>query len=320
MELFEDAEIYVKDIMSIPIEMAIKDLNARLINDRVVPGLKILVSGGQVIHTYFPNSEPLKTHDYDLKLVAPKNINYTRRVRQRMVLLASGISRYIAIKLNEYIDTIYSNINKEIKAKFNVELVNKYGVVFSASNNMRTELLKTVPFKLKGATKIKTNSIADIYVVDPSELEHYTTFTGLPGSNQILSKNSGEYYIPYNEINGIPYAGLGYIIWDSIRMVRESKLRGLAKYSRYVDKRDAILNALNNPIGDLSCNAMKDYMLSCEKEYRVCKIKGKTYKSFNSLLNFAVEEGLIPQNTKLLKNIKDTYDFNYLCKSIKKVL
>lgn len=237
-----------------------------------------------------------------------------------MVLLASGISRYIAIKLNEYIDTIYSNINKDIKNKFNVELVNKYGVVFSASNNMRTELLKTVPFKLKGSTKIKTNSIADIYVVDPSELEHYTTFTGLPGSNQILSKNSGEYYIPYNEINGIPYAGLGYIIWDSIRMVRESKLRGLAKYPRYVDKRDAILNALNNPIGDLSCNAMKDYMLSCEKEYRVCKIKGKTYKSFNSLLKFAVEEGLIPENTKLLKNIKDTYDFNYLCKSIKKVL
>lgn len=319
MENFEDAEIYVKDVMAIPIEMSIKDLNERLKYDKVVPGLKLLVSGGQVIQSYFPNSTPLKTHDYDLKLVAPKNIPYTPQVRDRMVLLASGISRYMAIKLNEYIDTIYSDVSKNIKNRFNVELVNKNGVVFSASNNLRTELLKTIPFKLKGSTKIRTNSLIDVYVVDPSELKHYLTFTGLPGSNEILSQNAGNYYIPYTEINGIPYAGLGYIIWDSIRMVKESKKRGLVKYPRYVAKKDAILNALNNPMGNLSCNAMKDYMLSCEKEYKTCEIKGKKYKTVNSLLKLAIEEGLIPANTKVIKNIKDRYDFNYLCESIKRI-
>ena len=173
---------------------------------------------------------------------------------------------------------------------------------------------------MKQGTKSRTNSICDVYVVDPAVLqEHYLTFTGLPGSNPILSENSSDYYIPFQVINGVPYAGMGYIIWDSIRMVNDSKVRGLSKYPRYVAKRDAIINALNKPIGDLSCNAMKKFMLDCEKKYNVCVIDGKKYETVNSLIRYGVNEGLLPASSKIIKEIKASYDINYLCESLKRM-
>lgn len=318
---FELAEIYVKEILAMSIELSVKNLNLELQNDKIVPNTKILVTGGQAIQTYFPSAAELRTHDFDLKLVAPSATPYTQQVRDRLLLLSRGVARYIEITLNNYIKTILDTISKTLITTYGVKLlVESDGKVFTASSNLRNNYLKVITFRLQQGRRIRTNSICDVYVVDPSELrEHYLTFTGLPGSNPILSENRSEYYIPYQEINGIPYASMGYVIWDSIRMVNDSRERGLPKYPRYVAKRDAIINALNRPIGNLSCNSMKQYMLNCEKEYKGCVIDGKKYDTVNSLIRYGISEGYLPLNKQIIEDIKATYDINYLCSSLKRM-
>ena len=325
MNNFDKAEIYLKEILSMPIEFAIKDLNKQLFKDRIVPGLKLIVTGGQAIQAYFPNSPPLRTHDYDLKLVAPKNILITPTVRFRMNLLGKGITKYLNIVLNNYISTILSKTKRDIMNKYGLQLLDKNGKVFTSTTNLKNDQLNILTFKLRGKGKIRTNSMADVYVVDPSEQgeeieAHYKTFTGLEGSNPILSQDAGNYYIPFKYINGIPYAGMGYIVWDTYRMVNESLERGLPKHNRYVEKRDSILQALNDPNSRLSCDSMKDYVKQCEVKYNECKIKGKQYHTVNSVLAYAIREGLIPPDKYIIRKIRNNYDLDYICNAVKRML
>jgi hypothetical protein len=320
-EKFEQAEIYIKELMAMPIELAVRDINQQLKNDREVPGLILMVTGGQAIQTYFPNSPQLRTHDFDLKLIAPKQTVYTPAVRSRMTLLAKGIARYIELALNKYVKSLPLDISQDLMSRFGLELVlNDEGNMFSASTNLRIDLLNIVTFTLRDSIKRRTNSISDIYVVDPSEIDHYLTFTGLSGSNELLSEEGGDYYIPYRTINEVPFAGMGYIIWDTLRMVDDSKAKGLKKYPRYVEKRDAIFNALNRPDSKLSCNAMKDYMLNCEKAYQECRIKSRIFTKADDLIRYGITEGILPPDSLFINRIRRTYDVNYLCESLKRIL
>lgn len=321
MNNFEQAEIYLKEIMSIPVELGVKDINRQLKNDRVVPGLKLIVTGGQAIQTYFPNSEQLRTHDYDLKIIAPKDVTITPTVKDRMRLLGRGATRYMEIALNEYVNDILLKVRKNIKDKFNLELVYQESKIFNASVNLRNPALNTVFFRLRDGQKVRTNSMVDIYVVDPQEIqEHYYTFTGLEGSNPILSGDAGNYYIPFKYINDIPYAAMGYILWDTLRMVENTRDPGSPKRERYREKRDAIIQALNNPKSKMSCNAVKDFIVNCERTYNECRIRGKNFDTVESLLRFGLDEGLIPPDRDVIEKILDTYDVNYVCQSIKRML
>ena len=318
MDNVEKAEVYLKEILSIPIELAIKDLNNALNQDSQIPGLKIIVTGGQAIQTYFPKSQPLRTHDFDLKLIAPKNVQITSSVRNRMILLGKGCAKYLEISLNNY--DISQNIKDTIYEKYNIELITE-GKLFSSVSHLKNDLLNIVTFKMRYNNRIRTNSIADIYVVDPDEIkEHYYTFTGLEGSNAILSEDAGNYYIPFKYINGIPYAGMGYVLWDTLRMIEVSKNLGLPKHEKYIQKKDAIIQALNNPNDKISCDSMESFISKCNKSINDCQIKGRKYKTVNSLLRFAVDEGLIPNDNMILNKIRNTYDLNNVCESIKRVL
>ena len=324
MDKFEPAENYIKELLSVPIEIAVKNINQRLRKDPIIPGLILLVTGGQAIQTYFPNSQPLRTHDFDLKLIAPASINYTPAIRARMELLAKSIAKYIELVLNKYVGALNLDIKKEIKNKYNVDLLSKEnGDIFTAATNPNTNLLNTVTFKLRDSRSTRRNAIVDVYVVDPEEISkhfNYWEFTGLKESNEILSENAGKYYIPFKVVNGIPYAGMGYIIWDTYRMVESSLKKGLRKYPRYVRKRDAIINALNNPTTKMSCNALKDYMINCAKQYNTCVINGKTLKTVNTLILYGIAEGVFPASPRFISRLKKMYDINYLCESLKRIL
>lgn len=321
MSKFEQAEIYLKEVMSIPVEIAINGINTQLKNDRVVPGLKLIVTGGQAIQTYFPNSEPLRTHDYDLKLIAPKDINMNQSVKDRMRLLGRGATRYMEIALNDYVNDILPRVRRNIKDKFGLDLVGQEGKIFNASVNLRNPALNTVFFRLRDGQRVRANSMVDIYVVDPKEIEeHYYTFTGLEGSNPILSEDAGNYYIPFKYINDIPYAAMGYILWDTLRMVKNTRDPGSPKRERYKEKRDAIIQALNNPKSKMSCNAVKDFIVNCERTYNECMIRGKNFDTIEKLLRFGLDEGLIPPDREVIEKILDTYDVNYVCQSIKRML
>ena len=121
-------------------------------------------------------------------------------------------------------------------------------------------------------------------------------------------------------INGIPYAGLGYIIWDTYRMVANSIKLGLSKQQRYIEKRDAILHALNNPVRNLSCESMKDFVKVCEKKFDTCVIKGKKFYSKMEVLKYGLVEGLIPLDLEIINQIRSNYDLNSICEIIKTIL
>lgn len=321
-EKFEKAELYIKELLAVPIEMAIKNVNKQLKDDRVVPGLILMVTGGQAIQNYFPNSPSLRTHDFDLKVMAPSTIKVGPVVLDRMKFLATGIARYIQLTLNKYVKNLGIDLSDEIKDRFGLTLVlNENNNMFSVPTLSSNSLLNIITFKLKDGKKIRTNSITDIFVADPEELKKHFNYNEFTGDNEILSENNeGKYYAPYKLINGVPYAGMGYIIWDTYRMVDYARENGLAKYPRYVEKRDAILNALNNPVTKISCNALKDYMLNCEKKYKSCTIKGKKYKTADSLIRFGISEGVLPVDKEFIKNLRKTYDIDYLCESIKRLI
>lgn len=317
---FESAEIYIKELLSVPIDLAIKEINKQLYVDRVIPGLKLIVSGGQAIQEYFPNSKQLRTHDYDLKLVTPKTVKITSSVIKRMKILSKGIIRYFDIYLNDYISTILEKVKQDIKDKYGLMLLDKDGKVFTSAENLRNDYLNILTFKLRDTQKIRSNSLIDVYTVNPKEIsEHYYTFTGLDGSNPILSEDAGDYYIPLRYINGIPYAGMGYVLWDTLRMVDNSRENKSLKYSRYVAKRDAIIQALNDPEAKLSCDAMKKYVAECESK-STCVLDGKRYETVNSLLVYAINEGLMPMDRSVIQHVKTNYDLDTFCSSIKRIL
>ena len=318
---FDQAEIYIKEVLAIAIEMAVRDINQELDRDKQIPELKLIVTGGQAIQAYFPNSPPLRTHDFDLKLIAPSKIIHTSLVKERMVTLGKGIVKYIEIIINKYITDMLDSIRDNIKNNSGIELiVNEEGSVFTASTNLRHKQLNTVIFRMKSDDTIRTNSICDVFVVNPDDIYHYHTFTGDSESEPILSSTGGDYYIPINEINGIPFAGLGYLVWDTQRMVIVSQDEKLPKHNRYVEKRNAIIAALNDPLYKLSCNSMKDFMVKCEKEYKTCYINDQKLEGVNALLRYAISEGVVPPEPGVIKRIQETYDSDYLCSMIKRIL
>jgi len=245
----------------------------------------------------------------------------TEDVIDRMKFLAKGTARYINLKLNNYIQKL--DIINIIRNKYNIELLLNDNNIFSAPVTSPKSLLNVIVFSLKEGIITRTSSIIDIFVADPRELSknfNYYQFTGIAGSNPILSEgNEGKYYIPYKMINGIPYAGLGFVMWDTYRMVDYSRERGLPKYNRYVEKKDAILNALNNLTTKVSCNALKDYMLNCENNYKVCMIGDKKFNNVDMLIQYGIEESLIPSDEKFIKELRKSYDIDYLCNYFKRL-
>lgn len=318
----DNAELVVKDALLVPTNIGIKEINQELDLYSDVPGLKVFVSGGQVLEEYFPGVPTLRTHDFDLKVVAPTNVKVTPTVFKKMNEYGELIANNLLQRSEDYIQGILPQVQQKIKQEYGVNLLtNRLGKVFELVHP-RGSTLWTVMFRLSDDVTERKVPLTDVYVVDPKIIDHYRRWTELPGSDPILSESAGDYYIPYDLKHGVPYAKLGYIIWDTIRMIEDSKKRGLPKLQRYINKRNAILNALNMPNQKLSCDAMKDYVKHCELELSKtsCTVKGKTFPDIDSLILFAVDEGLIPADKRYISRIKDNFDFTYICDKVQSYL
>lgn len=325
MEQFDAAEKYMKSLMVIPINIGIKEINYELSKFDGIPGLILMVTGGQAIEQHFRNNEDLRTHDFDLKLIAPSDTKITKAVNETMLYVGELISNNLLTRVNLYIKPILEEVKNTMKQKFDVELrtsVNNNNDVFML--NKYGDRLNTVSFKMKRDKIVVQSPLIDVYVVNPVSgpiTEHFKMFTNLEGSDPILSQNAGKYYIPYKLINDVPYAKLGYLLWDTIRMIEFTKKNKLPKYQRYVNKRNAIINGLDNPGIELSCSAMKDYINKCDKEFESsCVVKGKNYYQLVDLITLGIGEGLIPSDPEVIKRIRNTYTLAGMCENINNLL
>lgn len=316
--MFEEAELYVKDSLILPINIGIKEINQELVNFNDVPGLKLMVTGGQALENYFPNSSELRTHDYDLKLLAPTSTDINRNVRRTMTTLGGIIADNMKRRVNLYLNPIITNLQDKLRKDYKVVLSDEVDPFYVEKLGSS---LYTVMFKLTDGTTVRASPLIDVFVVKPSDIYHYNMFTGLQGSDYILSESTGLYYIPYQDVEGVPHAKLGYVLWDTLRMIEYTRDLKLPKFQRYVNKRNSIIQGLNNPEEKLSCDMMKSYVKKCNKDFRSsCTIKGKVYKTVEGLITLGVSEGIIPSDPRVIKRIKDDFSLNYLCQKVKNIL
>lgn len=317
MESFDQAELTVKDILLIPINIGIKEINYEL--DQLGGDLILMVTGGQVIENYFPNSPTLRTHDFDLKLIAPKNVTITRSIRRYMLKIGVNIARNLETRMNLYVEPILDDLKKRLQAQHGVELITENGKTFYLEKVGSS--LYTIMFKMKQGNRIKESPLIDVFVVKPDDIYHFNKFTGLQDSDPILSEDTGKYYIPYDLVNGVPNAGLGYILWDTIRMIEYTRELGLPKFQRYVNKRNAIIQGLNEPKQKLSCDMMQGYVERCNRDYKsACVINNKKYNNMDDLITLAIEEGIVPNDPRVIKRIRKEFSLNFLCEKIEKIL
>lgn len=313
----EQAELIVKDNLLLAINIGLQEINKELLTIKRVPGLKLMVTGGQALENYFPDSPELRTHDFDLKLVAPTQVTITRDTRRFMLFLGAIIADNLTRRANMYVTGILPQLRSTLRQKYGVQIIGDqpFNVQKVGSS------LFTVFFKLQKGNTVRSSPLADVFVVKPSDIYHYKMFAGLQDSDPILSEDAGAYYIPYEEIDGIPHAKLGYLLWDTLRMIEYTRELGLPKFQRYVNKRNSIIQGLNNPEQKLSCDMMQGYVQKCNKDFSSgCRIGDKVYNNIEDIITLAISEGVIPADPQVVQRVRDNFSMNYLCEKVKKIL
>jgi len=315
---FDEAEIYVKNFVTNRVDLLIKEVN--LVIEKRTPQLKMIVTGGSALEKYFPSSPEIKTHDFDLKIVTPKYVEYNTSVLLNIRYVAKTSAEIFEDRLNAFVFPNFETFRQDLIRKFNVNLKITEGKIFrmqSISQSLYTVFIELTDLD---QSVVRIGPVIDVFAVNPSIIKHYYTFTGLQGSDPILSENSGKYYIPLNIVNGIPYAGLGYMIWDTLRMIQYTKERGLPKQERYQKKMNEIIQGLNRPEMKLSCETMKNYITKCETEFASnCVIDNKTFQNKLEIVNYAVMEGMIPNDKNYIQKLVNGFDSTYLCNTFKKI-
>ena len=294
----KNASQYLKTILDLPIMAIIKQVDAFLESTYPGKGYRLIVSGGAAINRYFENSPYLKTTDYDLKLVAPTVSYikaYTDETNKNLEEVHFEVVRTFGQELADYIYSIGDKLNEQLNLLFHAELrlVDEYGALLKI-NKPGTNLYN-LEFKLQDTIsgELYTDAIIDLFRVNLDNIAsedftydpvgcnkenpkswsnyHYAQFSGFEGiSNPILSTTGGIYYIPTFEVDGILYAGLGYLIWDTLRMIRNAEKRHLSKLNRYKEKFWAIISSLNDPKTYLSCYMMGGYINKCNQDHTSC--------------------------------------------------
>ena len=313
-EIFDMAAFFIKNYMETYIIYKIKEFN----NTMSKNGEILIVTGGSALSRYFKGIPEFITLDYDIKLVYPVKLS-TKRQNQ---LWESDLQRVTDL-FNQGINQYFANFSSQIfNQKFPGVTISNFPNAFSSSGKQR---VKRYRYKLQYQSYSRKETILDIYPITPElqNVYHYNVFTGKGRHNEILSRNAeirraeGEkvYYIPINMIDGIPYSALGYIIWDTDRMINDSMTYGREKLERYVKKKNAIIDGLNSLAYTGSCGAFEGLMNSCGSEPS-CQIEGKT---INEIMQIGLDIGLYPDSRPILQLIVDQLGADFICNQVKRI-
>jgi len=315
---FDGAYFFVKDTMEVPIFNMIKKMND---SDAY---LKLIISGGDVLNRYFIGPQIFFTRDFDIKLTADRRVELTESNKKIMYDYNNEVSKTFENTLNtfylknkQHMDDVLSKNyglkmgkNRETGKYFNLFQPVKGGTNISISYQLRTLDDK----------EWDVDHIIDFWVALPETLTFpYNTFLG---GDPILSLDGSNYYIPTIEMEGLLIAGLGYMIWDTQRMIDYSidlERKGKKnKLQRYIDKQKGIYNDLNHPLKRLSCIPFKDYIKQCNRESKSCSVDNQQFRTIEEVLSFAQGKGYL-SSSQVEEIRKGTYSLSYLCAYINKL-
>lgn len=318
MAKFDEAHYFVKDTMEIPIFNVIKKMNA---SDKY---LKLIISGGDVLSRYFDGPSIFLTHDFDIKLTADKKVVLSEANKQVMYDYNQEIGEKMEDGLNDSYLKNKQSIDDILAQNFGVKMGKKgdTGKYFNAIRVRETGGHIPIRYQLRTLDDKErlVDEIIDLWVALPESLTFpYNTFLG---GDPILSLDSSRYYIPATELEGLLFAGLGYMLWDTQRMVDYSKdleAKGKRnKLQRYINKQKAIYNDLNHPLKRLACLPFEDYIKRCDRKLKSCTVDGQQFESVRQVLSYAQKQGyLSPSQVSEIR--KGKYTLPYLCVYINKV-
>lgn len=291
--------------------------------DAYTSRLKLLIGGGAAFSHYIKRTKKsliLETHDYDLRLyldikpsISPLFKPGKENVEKWMLEISSAIAVSFTKFLNEYIESL--NIISTVKDS-GID-VSKFQTVFRG-------FLTTIEYKVNG----ENDSLIDIVPHIPSKAIHYGALAinksklfeeykqrdfGGVASRQGFFKSS----LVYTKSNyGIFYVSLGYLVWDTVRMLNYIIDSGnTTKFERYLYKYKVLLSALSRPELYLSCEASQKFINNCQKTQRVCVVDDKTVETKEDLIDIGIEKGLLPDTPEWYDAFLKM-DFGDICKSI----
>jgi len=307
-------ENILKDILTPYVWLLLKNINEKMKNEPFV----LIVAGGDALHNFFPQDENLKSHDFDIKLAPILGTeNNNNIILQHKISV--NIMHYFETELNKYynnfINPIFYKILKsegfyEVKIS-NFKSFQRIGNncdkkhIVNQDFNINCGELYTLEYAISdNRGKNHQNSLLDLFLVNSknSNKKHINEYnTNIPKT-----------YIPYIEIEGVNYASLGFLIDDTLEMIK----RNTPKRKRYEMKYEHIIKNLYNPTQHFSCYSMKDFIDSCTKDDKqFCSIYDKKFNK-EELLDYAVKKKYIKY--EMLGFFKN-YSLEYLCRYITEI-
>lgn len=311
-EIFDMAAFFIKNYMESCIVYNIKKSNTRLNQGRLI------LSGGAALGRYFKGIPEFITLDYDIKLTYPVKMS-AQEQKKRMDPDLDTVVNIFDKEMNDYFSYFQYQLFNE---KFPGVTIDNQPNVFQRYSH---GILRTYVYTMTYQNYNRVEHVLDVYPVisDMQQVPHYNVFTGRGRHNQILSRNAdirraeGEkvYYIPTTEIDGIPYASLGYIIWDFDYMINYSIQYGNPKLQRYVNKKNALIDGLNSLAYTASCGAFSGLLSSCGM-VTDCQMEGK---STPEIVQKGIEMGLYPNNQEMLDRMVNELGGNFVCDQVKRI-
>jgi hypothetical protein len=323
----EIPNVKFKDVISPAVYKFIAFTNKSLAttkDDKPTNRLKLLIGGGAAFNYYIKRNKKtrgiLDTHDFDLRLfldIKPsENPLFTDQqtdTEEWMLEITDAIATSFTNFLNAYMD--------------NIDLTKKFPTLTTFYMKDRG-FLKTIEYEIDG----ENDSLIDIVPHIPRIASHYgilttdkeTVFEQYKEIDWMGVASRGGFFksslIYTKDEYGIYYVSLGYLVWDTVRMlnfiidsVGKTSMDKTVKFERYLQKYKILLAAFSRPEMYLSCKANKKFIDVCSKTRQVCTVDGKKIKNKEELIATGLANGVLP-NTKEWINALVKMDFSDICK------
>jgi len=255
-----------------------------------------------------------------------------------------NIIESISLVLNYYLDSdinFFNSIQNKL-SEVGYSLINNNGNIFRIHRNNGIKL-SSIIYSLVPLFPYNGNGIVNCNIVDVlpisngsiiSDLEYKYFYEGDLFSNSIEHDNShqnsinfteDDFPIPYFMHHGVPFATLGYSLWDLDRMIKYEKkelkritntnsiIYPLSKLKRYKHKKLIIQQTLNNTPMNLNCQALQETIESCKSEFNdgICYLDGLPY-DVDDLIELGISENLFPNEEFAVEQLQNM-GVSYLC-------
>jgi len=309
--------VLIKDIMSPHIYKFIDVFNNQNTND-----YKIVIGGGQALNYYF-NNNVFETKDFDCGMIDTTGENDINNMIQHK----RGFIEYLSVQLNEKAQYFYNefhlfNANKPINVNFSSkddpQGISTCNLVIKLEKEEYNESifnLAIYPHLVHNGISHKFKIPDNVYDLDTGKFRGFI-------QRPIDHKNR------YN----IYYVTMGFLIWDSVRMIREyeniikrsrNNDNNIIKFQKYLNKYKQILRALDDPKNFMNCDSIfVDEVKKCNIDNKICNETTKEnlviylyniYKVYDENFSISLFEGMsFEQLCKIVriidqaKNIEET--------------